>query len=157
MDGDNVGIDVGVWFLRVTKLVKEKKMRRLIVAVVATGALCALSANAQKLSTEAVSPDEKTSNGSWVFGSTCDFDAVNGSIDRIVGFLNAGAIAWLQHFEVDESCDCITGLDIQMYRTANNPTDMWEGREVTAYLWNDESPDYDPGDSTQSMAPLTAS
>ena len=32
-----------------------------------------------------------------------------------------------------------------MYRTANNPTDMWEGREVTAYLWNDESPDYDPG------------
>ena len=120
-------------------------MRRLIAAVVATGVLCALSANAQQLSSEAISPDEKVSSQqNWVFGTNeCNFDATNGSIDRIVGFTAAGDMAWIQAYEVDETCDCIGGVDIQMFRTAANPTDMWEGREVTVYLWDDPTNDFD--------------
>ena len=124
-------------------------MRRLIVAVVATGALGALSANAQQLSAQAISPDEKVSNQqNWVFGTNeCDFDPVNGTITRIVGFLNAGAIAWIQGFDADETCGCIGGIDIQMYRITANPTEQWEGREVTVYLWDDPTNDFDPSDA----------
>ena len=123
-------------------------MKRLIVAAVAVGALCALSANAQQVAVQAASP-EVSSSQNWVFGTVCDFNADNDFIDFIVGFGAAGDMAWIQGYEVDENneCDCIGGVMIQMFRTAANPTDMWEGREVTVYLWSDPTNDLDPGDA----------